>query len=54
MEVVGGLCEDSCPVDRIDCSEVEDFVDLRIGKEGFHCILYFVNIGTAAGTFILT
>lgn len=47
MEVVGSLCEDPGPIDRIDCSEVECVVYFRIGKEGFNCVLCCVRLETA-------
>ena len=50
MEVVSCLCEDACPVDGVDSSKVEGFVDFGVCKEGFDCILQDVSIVYSRGS----
>lgn len=41
MEVVCGLCENSGPIDRIDCSQIESLVDLGVCEESLDSVLEY-------------
>ncbi|KAH3668855.1 hypothetical protein OGAPHI_002610 [Ogataea philodendri] len=43
VEVVSHLCEDSSPVDRVDCSDVVFLVELGISKHFLHNVLTVVK-----------